>query len=101
MRSLIILTAALLSACASTPPLTSVTPPACPAEAMQRCEPALTDPPGATMAQTEATDATNRARWLRCVARDRAKHACLCALENAEVTGRSGMCEGYLARSKK
>lgn len=93
MRSLIILTAALLSACASAPPMTSVLPPSCPAAAMQTCEPALTDPPGATMAQTEATDATNRARWLRCVARDRAKHACLCALENAEVTARSGMCE--------
>lgn len=94
MRSLIILTATLLSACASTPPLTSVTPPACPAEAMQACEPALTDPPGATMAQTEATDATNRARWLRCIERDKAKRECLCALEREGVTRRSGGCGG-------
>ena len=101
MRSLIILTAALLSACASAPPMTSVLPPSCPAAAMQPCEPALTDPPNATMAQTEATDATNRARWLRCVHRDRAKRDCLCALEAAEVVQRSGSCEGYFARSKK
>ena len=94
MRKPLALAALLLSACAPVPQRVDVPPPACPAEAMAGCEPALLDPPDPTLGQTEATDATNRARWLRCIERDKAKRECLCALEREGVTMRSGGCGG-------
>lgn len=55
-------------------------PIACDAQALERCEPALIEPAGATLRETEKIDARNRERWGRCVARHDAALACFCSL---------------------
>lgn len=67
-------------------------PPACPSQVMERCEAALADPPSPTLGDSEEVDAVNGERWLRCIERDRGKYACLCALERAGYTQKSGDC---------
>lgn len=55
-------------------------PISCDAQALERCEPALIEPAGATLRETEKIDAHNRERWARCAARHAAALACFCSL---------------------
>lgn len=93
IRSLLCCVALLsCNACATRGTPAYQPPPACPASVMQRCEPALADPPNPTLGDSEEVDAINGERWLRCIERDRGKWACLCALERAGYVQGSGSC---------
>jgi hypothetical protein len=60
-------------------------PISCSAEALRACEAPLIEPDNATMADAEEVDAINRARWERCVLRQRAALACFRALREVGV----------------